>query len=221
MRLKRPPSSSLLSDKDDNGWLVTYSDAITLLLAFFVILVSVSEVNEGRLQELEQGITSITHTTKTSMPFSELKKDITSVLEKNNMAELVDVSIDKKGIKIEFSNKALYGSGDAEIKSQMLPVIDQIADVINNSNVKNQQIEIEGHTDDIPINTLLYPSNWELSSARAVVIVKRLEQQGVEKNKLKAVAYADSRPKVELSTTKDINAARAANRRAVIYIRRP
>ncbi|QUM80915.1 OmpA family protein [Moritella sp. 5] len=221
MRLKRPPSSSLLSDKDDNGWLVTYSDAITLLLAFFVILVSVSEVNEGRLQELEQGITSITHTTKTSMPFSELKKDITSVLEKNNMAELVDVSIDKKGIKIEFSNKALYGSGDAEIKSQMLPVIDQIADAINNSNVKNQQIEIEGHTDDIPINTLLYPSNWELSSARAVVIVKRLEQQGVEKNKLKAVAYADSRPKVELSTTKDINAARAANRRAVIYIRRP
>jgi len=221
MRLKRPPSSSQLSDQDDNGWLVTYSDAITLLLAFFVILVSVSEVNEGRLQELEQGITSITNTTKTSMPFSELKKDITSVLEKNNMAELVDVSIDKKGIKIEFSNKALYGSGDAEIKSQMLPVIDQIADVIHNSNVKNQQIEIEGHTDDIPINTLLYPSNWELSSARAVVIVKRLEQQGVEKNKLKAVAYADSRPKVELSTTKDIHAARAANRRAVIYIRRP
>ncbi|QUM89429.1 OmpA family protein [Moritella sp. 36] len=221
MRLKRPPSSSQLSDQDDNGWLVTYSDAITLLLAFFVILVSVSEVNEGRLQELEQGITSITNTTKTSMPFSELKKDITSVLEKNKMAELVDVSIDKKGIKIEFSNKALYGSGDAEIKSQMLPVIDQIADVIHNSNVKNQQIEIEGHTDDIPINTLLYPSNWELSSARAVVIVKRLEQQGVEKNKLKAVAYADSRPKVELSTTKDIHAARAANRRAVIYIRRP
>ncbi|KXO08374.1 Flagellar motor rotation protein MotB [Moritella sp. JT01] len=221
MRLKRPPSTSQLNDQDDNGWLVTYSDAITLLLAFFVILVSVSEVNEGRLQELEQGITSITSTTKTSMPFSELKKDITSVLEKNNMTELVDVSIDKKGIKIEFSNKALYGSGDAEIKSQMLPVIDQIADVINNSNVKNQLIEIEGHTDDIPINTLLYPSNWELSSARAVVIVKRLEQQGVEKKELKAVAYADSRPKVELSTTKDVHAARAANRRAVIYIRRP
>lgn len=221
MRLKRPPASSSLSDKDDNGWLVTYSDAITLLLAFFVILVSVSEVNEGRLQELEQGITSITSTTKTSMPFSELKKDITSVLQQNEMAELANVSVDKKGIKIEFANKALYGSGDAQIKSQMLPVIDQIAEVINRSSVANQIIEIEGHTDDIPIHTLAYPSNWELSSARAVAIVKRLASQGVKTQALRAVAYADSRPKVELSTAQDVKAARAENRRAVIYIRRP
>lgn len=221
MTLKRPPSSSQLNDKDDNGWLVTYSDAITLLLAFFVILVSVSEINEGRLQELEQGITSITSTTKTSMPFNELKKDMTSVLEENDMAELADVSVDKKGIKIEFSNKALYGSGDAEIKSHMLPVIDQIAEVIKTSTVVNQLIEIEGHTDDIPISTPLYPSNWELSSARAIAIVKRLSQQGVEKQALKAVAYADSRPKIKIDTAKDISTARAENRRAVIYIRRP
>jgi len=220
MRLKRPPSSQVI-DQDENAWLVTYSDAITLLLAFFIILVSVSEVSEGRLQELEQGIRSITSTTKTSMPFSELKKDITSLLEQNNMAELVNVSLDKKGIKVQFSNKALYDTADAQIKIDMLPVIDQISDVIKNSNVENQIVEIEGHTDDRPIRTQLYPSNWELSSARAVAIVKRLVQQGVEKKNLKAVAYADSRPKIILSQTQDIVAARAENRRAVIYIRRP
>ena len=221
MKLKRPPSSSQDIVQDTNTWLVTYSDAITLLLAFFIILVSVSEVNEGRLQELQQGISSITSTSKSSMPFSELKKDITNLLQENNMAELVDVSFEKKGIKVEFSNKALYDTGDAQIKTHMLPVIDQISDVIKNSNVENQLIEIEGHTDDRPISTQLYPSNWELSSARAVAIVKRLVQQGVEKRFLKAVAYADSRPKVKLTTAQDISAARAENRRAVIYIRRP
>jgi len=80
-------------------------------------------------------------------------------------------------------------------------------------------VEVEGHTDDVPIHTEKFPSNWELSSVRATNVVRYLLAQGIEKERLKAAGYADSRPK-ENSQNLTINQQREGNRRVVVFVRR-
>ena len=93
--------------------------------------------------------------------------------------------------------------------------------MIESSTHKTHLIEVEGHTDDVPISTPRFPSNWELSGSRASNVVKYLLGKGVAKERLKAAGYADSRPKDKLKEGQVINAeTRAANRRVVIYVKR-
>lgn len=208
-------------DADGEGWIVTYADAITLLLAFFVMILSVSDLNQGKIEALKEGLASIISGKQAETPFNDIKDALNDIVAQHDMQENVSVDIDMKGVRVEFSNFSLYQSGSAAIKPEALPMLAQVSQVIKDTSSATHLIEIEGHTDDVPISTERFPSNWELSASRASNVVKYLMGKGVQKERLKASGYADSRPKTKLEAGKAFTEDdRAANRRVVIYVRR-
>jgi len=129
------------------------------------------------------------------------------------------VTLDPKGVQVEFANVALYGSGEASLKADAEPLLHELSRVIRDVSHGSHMIEVEGHTDDLPIATDEFPSNWELSAARATGVVKYLLESGIEKERLKASGYADSRPKDDVADL-SLQKRREANRRVVVSIRR-
>ncbi len=208
-------------DADGEGWIVTYADAITLLLAFFVMILSVSDLNQGKVEALSEGLAGAMSGQKPVTPFSDIKKELDDIIGQHDMGENVSVKIDAKGVRVEFSNFSLYESGSASIRAAALPMLNEVSKVIESTSHETHLVEVEGHTDDVPIHTPRFPSNWELSSSRASNVVKYLLSKGISKERLKASGYADSRPKKEVTDGQKMNTEmRAANRRVVIYVRR-
>ncbi|MFT6153835.1 MAG: chemotaxis protein MotB [Bermanella sp.] len=206
---------------DGGGWLVTYADAITLLLAFFVMILSVSDLNEGKVEALKEGLATTLTKEDVATPFTDIKKELDKIIKEHDMSQNVAVDIDAKGVRVEFSNFSLYDSGRAALRPQALPMLDEVSKVIETTSHKTHLIEVEGHTDDLPISTPRFPSNWELSSSRASNVVKYLIVKGIDKSRLKAAGYADSRPKQDLGLNQVFDSKmRADNRRVVIYIKR-
>jgi chemotaxis protein MotB len=202
-----------------SSWLITYSDAITLLLAFFVMILSVSDLNQGKVEALKEGLSEMMTGEAPPTPFTDIKKGLEELIEKNNLQDQVSVTLDTKGVKIEFANVALYQSGSADIKTGAIATLKKVTQVIRETSHKTHLVEVEGHTDDVPIHTAQFPSNWELSSVRATNVVKYLLAQGIEKERLKAAGYADSRPK-EDSQNLPLAQQREENRRVVIFVKR-
>jgi chemotaxis protein MotB len=206
-------------EDSSSSWLITYSDAITLLLAFFVMILSVSDLNQGKIEALQEGLSEMMTGETPLTPFTDIKKGLESLIENNNLQDQISVTLDTKGVKIEFANVALYRSGSAEIKSDAIATLEQVTQVIRQTSHTTHLVEVEGHTDDLPINTEKFPSNWELSSVRAINVVKYLLTQGIEKERLKAAGYADSRPKTN-NLNLPLAQQREDNRRIVIFIKR-
>jgi chemotaxis protein MotB len=206
-------------DDSASSWLVTYSDAITLLLAFFVMILAVSDLNEGKVEALKEGLSEVITNEDKPTPFTDIKKGLDDYIEQQGLQDQLSVVLDNKGVKVEFANVALYDSGSADIKTDALPLLEEVSRVIRSTSHSSHMIEVEGHTDDLPIATQKFPSNWELSSARATNVVKYLLSQGLEKERLKASGFADSRPK-ENTDNLSLEQLRPANRRVVVYVRR-
>ena len=206
-------------DDSSSSWLVTYSDVITLLLAFFVMILSVSDLNQGKIESLKEGLAEIISSEQPATPFTDIKQGLDDYVAQHDLEEQVSVTLDPQGVQVEFANVALYDSGSADLKSDATPLLQEISRVIRDVSHGSHTIEVEGHTDDLPIATAQFPSNWELSAARATGVVKYLLASGIEKERLKASGFADSKPKegVESSSLAD---QRIANRRVVVSIRR-
>ena len=206
-------------DDSSSSWLVTYSDAITLLLAFFVMILSVSDLNQGKIEALKEGLSEAITGDVPLTPFTDIKEGLEELIAQQGLENQVSVTLDAKGVKIEFANVALYRSGSADIKSSAIPTLKEVTRVIRETSHKTHLVEVEGHTDDVPIHTEKFPSNWELSSVRATNVVRYLLSQGIEKERLKAAGYADSRPK-EDSENLPLNQQRQNNRRIVVFVKR-
>ena len=206
-------------DDSSSSWLVTYSDAITLLLAFFVMILAVSDLNEGKIESLKEGLAEVISSETTTTPFTDIRRGIDDYIEQNGLQDQVSVTLDPRGVQVEFANVALYDSGAASLKPAATPLLQELSRVIRDVSHGSHMIEVEGHTDDLPISNEQFPSNWELSSARATGVVKYLLESGIEKERLKASGYADSRPKEELDDL-PLSEQRKANRRVVVSIRR-
>jgi chemotaxis protein MotB len=198
---------------------MTYSDVITLLLAFFVMILSVSDLNQGKIEALKEGLSEMMTGEAPPTPFTDIKDGLEQLIQDKGLENQVSVTLDKKGVKVELANVALYQSGSADIKQGSLATLEEVTRVIRETSHNTHMVEVEGHTDDVPINTEKFPSNWELSSARATNVVKYLLAQGIEKERLKAAGYADSRPKENLESL-SLDQQRQANRRIVIFVRR-
>ena len=208
--------------KEDNSWLMSYSDTVTLLMAFFVLLLSLSTIDQAKLEQFEEGISDVLLKKHAQKPFANVKEQIEKMIEVKSMQKDISVNTDPLGIKLEFSSNVLYTSGTAEVKPQMIHILKEVAETIKGFTTQDYRVKVEGHTDDDPINTLQFPSNWELSASRATNIVRHFIRFGVPKEKLVAMGLSDSRP---LKPNKDefglpIEANQAANRRVVIYIHR-
>lgn len=213
-------------------WMATYGDLVTLLLCFFVLLFSFSTIDnnkfkaiiqsmQGSLGVLDSGVvvqmdplinTFPGDTNAEEEEFKKINEQVSDFIRENDLEKSVTLVLDERGLLIRLLDATLFDSGKAEIKNEAKYIIENISDVIKES---GKSIRIEGHTDNVPINTGKYPSNWELSTARAVNVLKYLiELKNIEPWRLSAVGYGEYHP-IDTNDTAD---GRQKNRRVDILI---
>ncbi len=220
-------------------WLVSYADFITLLFAFFVVMYSVSSVNEGKYRTVSESITTaftnhkpIGQMSVVPLPMEQSKPAMDSSLKKrpndfqvylkaaNSLATVksaegdVTVQNTSRGISIKIKNEVAFDSGQAHMKPAVRELLDLIAALVKDL---PNLISVEGHTDAIPIRTRQYPSNWELSASRATALVRYfINQHQLVANRFSATGFGGEHP-IKTNATPE---GRAANRRVEIVILR-
>lgn len=217
-------------------WLTTYSDMMTLLLCFFVLLYAFSTMNSKKFKEISWSLNSafggqqvqvITNGgsigpvpaedyqeggNKEFNTTQEIYNKVQKYVKENNLEAKVQVREDVKGIAIEIQEKILFDSGSAEIKSESIPVLEKIAGLLK---LFPNNIIIEGHTDNVPISKGYYQSNWELSADRAVKVLRYMvEEKGLNSTKFTAIGCGEFKP-IASNDTPD---GRHKNRRVSILI---
>ncbi len=214
-----------MEESSGDEWMMTYSDVITLILTLFVLLFSLSKVDMSKFEQVKESINKdLIKTEKvTTSSFTALEQKMNAIFDEYKIKDQVGVKIGPKGLKIRLSNSTMFDLGSARIKPKMLPILKKIAESIENSGFSNYIIEVDGHTDNIPVrNSKIYPSNWELSTNRATNVVRYFISLGIPPNRLKAAGYADSRPLVPNTDPEGnpIPKNQAKNRRVEILVER-
>lgn len=206
----------------EEEWLVTFSDTVALLLAFFVMLVSFSKIDVPLFEQVQAGIKKeIGKQGQPEQPIFTLFNNLNAVLDGAPIErEAVQVGFDDQGIVVEFASGSFFKPGSAELLDAAVTTLDGIAGEMQLPAYELYFIEVEGHTDDIPIATAVFPSNWELSAARASTVVRHFIAKALVPERLKASGYADIRPKLPNRdiTGTPIPENQAANRRIVIRL---
>jgi chemotaxis protein MotB len=212
-----------VSGDEGENWLVTYGDMMSLLLTFFILLFSMSEINQEKFEEVAAAINKQVVKKEQKLPFQEMKQQLDSLIFERKLEKDVQVELDPLGIRIQLASSSLYESGSAEIKDDIKPVLGEVVQSIKGLTFKNYLVEVEGHTDDNPIGrNSRYDSNWELSAHRATNVVRLFVALGLDASKMKASGFGESRPVKPNrdASGKAIPENQAANRRVVVYIRR-
>lgn len=256
MARKRAPEEH----ENHERWLVSYADFITLLFAFFVVMYSISSVNEGKFRVLSHSLvasfSSQTRsmdpvqfgTASTSFPIApaplnrtpikldlpesmakdaikvdpsaikksspemdELGEKINNALKALLETELVSVRKSDNWLEIEINSRVLFSSGSSNLAPSARPMLRGLSNVLK---TRKNKIHVEGFTDDLPIKNSIYPSNWELSAARAATVVRLFASYGVTPKNLASIGYGQYQPKV----ANDSPEGRATNRRVVLVI---
>ncbi|MEN9307470.1 MAG: hypothetical protein RL173_1402 [Fibrobacterota bacterium] len=205
----------------EEDWLISYADMVTLLMCFFLAMASISKVDMGLFEQMKKGLRAdVGKQKETPTPIAEIKYDLDSLLSEEKKAGNVSVDQNSEGIVLEFSSSAFYQVGKAEFNPDAGAILDKVTGAIKGITYYNFQIDIEGHTDNVPIKSLQFPSNWELSVNRATNIVKYLIGEGISADRLKAAGYADTKPKVPNTDSSGVGIPdnQARNRRIVLRI---
>ena len=215
-----PPMERSNVDTDD--WLITYADAITLLMAFFVVMFSISEPNAEKFEAVTQGIRETLYREKPSTPLASLSVDVDAAVASFDGGDQANASSTARGLNFEFKSTGMFAPGSADFLPEAEPLLDRVAQLLSLFGTTNFDVEVEGHTDDVPINTARFPSNWELSAARATSVVRFFIERGVDPTRLRATGYADTKPKAPNldDSGRPIPANRELNRRIVIRVDR-
>ena len=209
------------------GYMGTFADMVTLLMAFFVLLYAMSDPDPGKFEEIAAALHEEMSGEELEIftEFNELTENLQEIIDEKGISDKVDIELTTNGIEIQMEGKALFAGCSADILSDMEPVISSISNVItellDNSEYKGYMIEVEGHTDNMPpTNCPEFETNWELSAYRATGVVEQLLASGIQKEKIKAIAMADSAPLVPNmdENGKSIFENQAKNRRVEIFI---
>lgn len=243
-------------------WLVSYADFITLLFAFFVVMYSISSVNEAKYKIFSDSLniafsqrlaitTPIAPVNQPLAPSSQQRTQPPNIVPNRNkilvdkhtaqlgeqqrkieermkklasglrqvmapmiQQRLVNINQTKRGVVMDISESTLFNIGEANLQDRSLDVLRQVSTVLGR---EDMPVEVEGHTDDIPITTAQFPSNWELSSARASSVVRVLIENGMPAKRLTAVGLASNQPLAPNTSAEN----RARNRRVTITIVSP
>ncbi len=218
-----------MSKKDEGNdlptapfWMATFSDMMTLLLVLFVLIVSMSKVEVEKFKEAIsyfQGRTGVLQNNaalQQPQPFQSPMQErrieaLTSYLEEKGLEDKVRVEVTEEGVRTVITDSVMFESGRAELIEPASTVLSLLAGVID---ADVQAVAVEGHTDSRPIQTSKYPSNWELSAARASSVVRFLQTQEdvLDPGQYAAIGYGEHRP-VAPNQTAD---GRAQNRRVEI-----
>lgn len=246
-RIKRKDESH----ENQERWLVSYADFITLLFAFFVVMYAVSSVNEGKYHILSS---SLVNAFKSNNPSSlvsarsaefspinnqqshQVQTDSIKLIDNQNFQKAkkqekmksmaksilhaleplvkdgqVRITQNALGITVEINASVLFSPGQAKLAESSRLTLQAVAHVIKGH---EHEIHVEGHTDNLPIHTESFPSNWELSTARASSVIRLFIENGVEAHRLTAVGYGENRS-LETNETPE---GRKRNRRVTVMI---
>lgn len=242
------------NEENNDRWLISYADFITLLFALFVVLYALSKVDEGKYKEFGSSLIFAFDSASLGKPIvvdpsnkstqqSEHELLLKALVDRRNarLAEqqrkqneamqtmvkelnrvlapllknnLVSVTQTPKGIVLDINARALFEQGEAVLQRRAEKTLSSVAAVLQ---AGTEVVEVEGYTDDIPIFTPQYPSNWELSAARASSVVRLFIDQGVVAERLRAVGLASYHPVV----SNDTEEGRSRNRRVTVTVIAP
>ncbi|MFT9498224.1 OmpA family protein [Anaerosolibacter sp.] len=224
-------------------WMSTYGDMVTLLLTFFVLLFSMSEIDAQKFKsiissfqggtgvlESGTGVQSIEYINNSSTnievdaeqmeveSLTKLQELMESYIKQTNMEDKILMAIETKGLIIRFKDNVLFDSGSAEVKKNAEPTLSFIADILKREEFANKSIRVEGHTDSDPIiMSKKFPTNWELSVTRASNVVRFLiEQTLIDPDRLSAAGYGQYKP-ISSNNTEE---GKSKNRRVDVVVLR-
>jgi Flagellar motor protein len=216
-------------------WAIPYADFLTLLLCLFIALFAMAQAGKQAALEyaqafakafgmrlvpfqetlpkqiLPQPVVPKSELTEKGRRIQRQIRELEEMLKRMGLEGEFKVAYEVIGIRLILQEKILFASGSADIRQEMYPVLDKIYEIIKDL---PNPVEVEGHTDSIPISTEKFPSNWELSVSRASSIVRYFIARGIAPERLKASGYADTRPIASNATPE----GRAQNRRVEIVI---
>ena len=227
------------------AWLLPYSDLMTLLLALFIALFAMSQTDASKMQALAQAFTAAFNmggpsffsgmgpSTSQTAPsisgndngngaymkenenLSEAQEKLEQYIKEHDLQDQVSTELSEDGLMIRLKEKALFDSGSAALQGQAEQIVPVIAALLTSL---PERVTISGHTDNVPIATSQFPSNWELSSARAVSLMRGLmgAQPSLNPARFSALGYSEYRP----IASNDTEEGRAQNRRVEVFIAR-
>lgn len=215
-------------DGEQDDWVTTYMDLITLLLTVFIVLLAFADhSSEAGFNEVSRSIAVASqgkaetppqpHPEREPRPdpgneeFEQLGAALQKQFDASGLTDSVDIQQTPGKLHIQLSDKILFASGEASFTPQAMATLEPLLAMLIDS---EYDITVEGHTDNIPINTPRFPSNWELSAARASNVVRHLIDQGIAPARLRAIGYADSRP-VDDNADEE---SRSRNRRVTLIL---
>lgn len=209
-------------------WVVTFADLMSLLLTFFVLMLSFANMEVVKFQtamgsvQNALGLKSVFELSDVPAGSELLEqmsqregegeaeqqivKELEKILREAGLQDQGSAKIDTRGVVLQLEGDLFFESGEAVISSDSLPVLAALADYTSQ---QSRFLDVIGHTDDEPIATLVYPSNWELSAARAGQAVRYLSERGVEPHSMRAIGQAHTVPVSDNATQE----GRASNRR--------
>ncbi len=212
--------NTFMTDDDSAPWLITYADLMTLLLVFFVLFYTLSfndhekyrktvesikvqiKGNENliglmelmEIQKQPDALITIEDITGLKSRNKSLFEDLARFAASNSQKENLSTQVQEGKIIVNVAGKALFNSGSASLNPSAVPIFDEIIQIL--SGYPDYNINIKGHTDNIPITTGIFPSNWELSAVRATTVLKYLIAKGISPRQLTATGYGDVMPLV-------------------------
>lgn len=210
-------------------WLLTYADMITLLLAFFIVLYVASSLDAKKYAELASSLRVAFNAPPRASPITQvggggekllpipdpvgaLMLQLSHELEEEIQQGRVEIQQTEKGIVLRFREAVFFESGKATLSQEAQRILDRVAGSLRD--IPNP-IEVEGHTDSLPVRTRFFPTNWELSVARATAVVRYLvEVRGLSPERLAARGLADNRPLV----AEDRLRGNPRNRRVEVHV---
>lgn len=234
MRSRRRHEESSHINKE--RWLITYADMITLLMIFFIVMYTMSKVDVDKFKSLAESLAAAMGAggvilespgpalvpgqppgdaeVEEQVRLEEIKKQLEELIKNAGLELKMSVTTEERGLVLTFQEDVLFDLGSAELRPEARGIIRKVGSVLLKS---PNYIRVEGHTDDLPIHNDKYPSNWELSAARATNVVREMIRSlGFPPQRLSAVAYGEYRPRVP--NTSDAN--RQLNRRVDIVVLR-
>jgi len=206
-------------EEGEGNWLVSYADMMTLLVGFFVILMSFSSVDQDEFELLKQSV-SKEFGGQYERPYGDIADRIMDELKKANLDKQVSIKTNDSGVEISFMGTALFDLGSVDFKPGVKTLLEALVPEFKKQ-ASEMNIVIEGHTDDVPmVGVGFLRNNFELSSIRACRVLDFFAEKGFVKEKMTAIGYGETRPLVPNRDAQGIAIPvnQAQNRRVVIKL---
>lgn len=220
-RTRRP---QIANDGDDeNAWMPLYNDLVSILLGFFVLLYAASVVDQVKYKKVTESLAEslggrpiqLSVVDEVGFDFNEVLKTLVKHIEQSDLAEYITLSQTPRGIELSTDSELMFESAQADLSPEAKRFLHNLSLMLRRYSCN---IIVEGHTDPLPISSKVYPSNWELSSARASSVVRFLVEEGIQAERMMAVGRADTKPFRPTGDVLEKKQQRKRDRRVVLLL---